>query len=159
MITHSFEPDLNNLWITNLLYYSPPLYQLSYRRFDDREWHFISCELLVHNAFVKKKRWYFTPSGRIWTSDLWITNLLYYSPPLYQLSYRRFDEREWHFISCELLVHNAFVKNKNYTSLLRAGFEPATYGLQTCFTTVHRSTNWAIEGLTIVSDISFHVNC
>ena len=70
-----------------------------------------------------------------------------------------FDDREWHFISCELLVHNAFVKKKNYTSLLRAGFEPATNGLQTCFTTAHRSTNWAIEGLTIVSDISFHVNC
>ena len=99
-------------WITSLFSYNPRLYQLSYRRFDDRHWHFISCELLVHNAFVKKKRWYFTPSSRIWTSDLWITNLFYYSPPLYQLSYRRFDDREWHFISCELLVHNAIVKKK-----------------------------------------------
>ena len=126
---------------------------------DDRECHFISCELLVHNAFVKKKKRYLNPSGRIWSSDLWITNLLYYCPPLYQLSYRRFDDHEWHFISCELLVHNAFVKKKSYTSFLRAGFEPATYGLQTCFTTVHRFTNWDIEGLTIMSDISFHVNC
>ena len=109
----------------------------------NREWLFISCELLVHNAFCQEKKLHFTPSSRIWTSDLWITNLLYYSPPLYQLSYRRFDEREWHFISCELLVHNAFVKKKN-DKLLRAGFEPATYGLQTYFTTVHRSTNWAI---------------
>ena len=69
------------------------------------------------------------------------------------------DDRECHFISCELLVHNAFVKKKKDTSLLRAGFEPATYGLQSCFTTVHRSTISAIEGLTIVSDISFYVNC
>ena len=58
-----------------------------------------------------------------------------------------------------LLVHNAFVRKKADTSLLRAGFEPATYGLQTYFTTVHRSTNWAIEGLPNVNDISFHVNC
>ena len=28
----------------------------------------------------------------------------------------------------------------------RAGFEPATYGCLTITTTVHRSTNWAIEG-------------
>ena len=127
---------------------------------DDREWLFISCELLVHNAFCQEKKLHFTTSSRIWTSDLWITNLLYYSPPLYQLSYRRFDECEWHFISCELLVHNAFVKKKNDdNSLLRVGFETATYGLQTYFTTVHRSTNWAIEGLTNVNDISFHVNC
>ena len=70
------------------------------------------------------------------------------------------DDRKWLFISCELLVHNAFVKKKKDDySLLRAGFEPATYGLQTYFTTVHRSTNWAIEGLTNVNDISFHVNC
>ena len=129
----------SDLWITNLLYYSPPLYQLSYRRFDDREWHFISCELLVHNAIVKKpekmgykfaflqstalsllddREWLFI--SWIWTSEkklhfllgLQPMDLLYYSPPLYQLSYRRFDDREWHFISCELLVHNAFVKKK-----------------------------------------------
>ena len=79
---------------------------------DDREWLFISCELLVHNAFCEVKKLHFTPSSWIWTSDLWITNLLYYSPPLYQLSYQRFDDREWYFISCELLVHNAFVKKK-----------------------------------------------
>ena len=30
--------------------------------------------------------------------------------------------------------------------LLRAGFEPATYGCLLRPTTVHRSTNWAIEG-------------
>ena len=35
-------------------------------------------------------------------------------------------------------------KKKNF--ILRAGFEPATYGFQHP-TTVHRSTNWAIEGL------------
>ena len=161
MIIHSFEPDLNQRpmdYKLTLLQSTALSTELS--KVDEREWLFISCELLVHNAFVKKKRrWLFTPSSRIWTSDLWITNLLYYSPPLYRLSYRRFDDHEWHLISCELLVHNGFVEKKNYTSFLRAGFEPATYGLQTCFTTVHRSTNWAIEGLTIVSDISFHVNC
>ena len=123
------------LRITSLLSYNPRLYQLSYRRFEERERHFIWCELLVHNAFVKKKNDdNFTPSGRIWTSDLWITNLLYYSPPLYQLSYRRFDDHEWHFISCELLVHNAFVKKKRWY------FTPSsriwTSDLQTCFTTV-----------------------
>ena len=70
------------------------------------------------------------------------------------------DDREWLFISCELLVHNAFVKKKKDDySLLRAGFEPATYGLQAYFTTAHRFTNRAIEGLTNVSNISFHVNC
>ena len=30
--------------------------------------------------------------------------------------------------------------------ILRAGFEPATYGYLMLTTTVHRSTNWAIEG-------------
>ena len=29
------------------------------------------------------------PSSRIWTSDLWISGVNNYSPPLYQLSYRR----------------------------------------------------------------------
>ena len=29
------------------------------------------------------------PSSRIWTSDLWISDANNYSPPLYQLSYRR----------------------------------------------------------------------
>ena len=113
---YNFTPSsriwTSDLWITNLLYYSPPLYQLSYGRFDDHEWHFTLCELLVHNAFCEKTKLHFIPSSRIWTSDLWITNLLYYSPPLYQLSYRRFNECEWYFISCELLVHNAFVKKK-----------------------------------------------
>ena len=37
-------------------------------------------------------------------------------------------------------------KNKKGTVLLRAGFEPATYGYQLNSSTVHRSTNWAIEG-------------
>ena len=111
-------------------------------------------ELLVHNA--KKKNTSLLLAGfepatnRLQTcfttvhrSTDWATN----------------DDHEWHFISCELLVHNGFVKKKNYTSLLRAGFEPATYGLQTYFTTAHRFTNRAIEGLTNVSNISFHVNC
>ena len=34
---------------------------------------------------------------------------------------------------------------KNMT-FLRAGFEPATYGYLILSSTVHRSTNWAIEG-------------
>ena len=99
----------SDLWITNLLYYSPPLYQLSYRRIDDHEWHFISCELVVHNGFVKKKN--YTSLLRAGFEPA-TTNLLYYSPPLYQLSYRRFDDREWYFISCELLVHNDLSRTK-----------------------------------------------
>ena len=39
-------------------------------------------------------------------------------------------------------------KQKNRKKLPRAGFEPATYGCLTTTTTVHRSTNWAIEGHT-----------
>ena len=46
------------------------------------------------HIFWKRKKWEKdTPSSRIWTSDLWITALIAnYSPPLYQLSYRRSDE-------------------------------------------------------------------
>ena len=46
-------------------------------------------------------------------------------------------------------VFKHLVKEISYTVLakiLRAGFEPATYGCLRNTTTVHRSTNWAIEG-------------
>ena len=44
---------------------------------------------------------------------------------------------------------------KNMT-FLRAGFEPATYGYLILSTTVHRSTNWAIEGfINLVFNNSF----
>ena len=39
------------------------------------------------------------------------------------------------------------MKTEYIVKFLRAGFEPATYGcLNTDRTTVHLSTNWAIEG-------------
>ena len=38
------------------------------------------------------------------------------------------------------------MKNEKNLPILRAGFEPATYGYLMLTTTVHRSTNWAIEG-------------
>ena len=37
-------------------------------------------------------------------------------------------------------------KMQKNVPILRAGFEPATYGYLVLTTTVHRSTNWAIEG-------------
>ena len=41
----------------------------------------------------------------------------------------------------------AFYFPQKKKNLPRAGFEPATYGCLSIPTTVHRSTNWAIEGL------------
>ena len=51
------------------------------------------------------------------------------------------------WIKCFPLTFSKREKNEKRI-LLRAGFEPATYGLLLWLpTTVHRSTNWAIEGL------------
>ena len=57
MITHSFEPDLNQRpmdYKLTLLQSTALPTELS--KVWRCEWHFISCELLVHNAFVKKKK-------------------------------------------------------------------------------------------------------
>ena len=44
------------------------------------------------------------PSSRIWTSDLWISDANNYSPPLYQLSYRRWCCKALHFTGSHFLL-------------------------------------------------------
>ena len=44
-----------------------------------------------------------------------------------------------------MTLYLIFQSKRKKKIVLRAGFEPATYGFQ-CTSTVHRSTSWAIEG-------------
>ena len=49
----------------------------------------------------KKK---YNPSSRIWTSDLWISAIANYSPPLYQLSYRRCYNIPWKGLGLVIVI-------------------------------------------------------
>ena len=54
---HSFELDLNQRPMDyKFAFLQSTALSTELSKVDDREWLFISCELLVHNAFVKKKK-------------------------------------------------------------------------------------------------------
>ena len=64
---------------------------LDYRGLLGKQDHSKLQSILCYMRYKKK----YNPSSRIWTSDLWISAIANYSPPLYQLSYRRCYNNDW----------------------------------------------------------------
>ena len=100
------------------------------------------------------------PSSRIWTSDLWMSlsfhrvNRANYSPPLYQLSYRRGCVYIYISRSCSHQIARIIwtKKLRSTKNIPSSRIRTSDLWISLLFwnastTTVHRSTNWAIEGL------------
>ena len=78
----------------------------------------------IFSNYTKKIFWQkFTPSNRIWTSDLWISAIVTnYSPPLYQLSYRGY--RIWVWQNLKITIRHHYVRMAEWSKALRSGRSP-----------------------------------
>ena len=151
-MTSTFQKFTNNfpssriwtsdLWIPDeMTVYSPPLYQLNYRK-DIIVWIFWFYVARHQSAALFTWNIANSPSSRIWTSDTcmdtcWDDRLQSTTLPT-ELS-KEYASMIWFFLSRLLLLSALLFTGKYYKILLRAGFEPATYGyLLSWLSTVHR---------------------
>ena len=117
-------------------------------------WSIIFLNLLFKGNKNVSPRPGIEPGPSTWQAEILTTRL---SRIVLEWSHRMFVHLKdilvdhvasWKSIHAKVSRRHAIgnMKNEKNLPILRAGFEPATYGYLVLTTTVHRSTNWAIEG-------------
>ena len=117
-------------------------------------WSIIFLNLLFEGKKNVSPRPGIEPGPSTWQAEILTTRL---SRIVLEWSHRMFVHLKdilvdhvasWKSIHAKVSRRHAIgnMKNEKNLPILRAGFEPATYGYLVLTTTVHRSTNWAIEG-------------
>ena len=117
-------------------------------------WSIIFLNLLFEGKKNVSPRPGIEPGPSTWQAEILTTRL---SRIVLEWSHRMFVHvkdilvdhvASWKSIHAKVSRRHAIgnMKNEKNLPILRAGFEPATYGYLVLTTTVHRSTNWAIEG-------------
>ena len=117
-------------------------------------WSIIIFNLICHGEKNVPPRPGIEPGPSTWQAEILTTRLSRIVLGWVQILFEHVFDRlavhvaSWENVHYKVRTHHPIgnMKIEKNIPILRAGFEPATYGYLMWTTTVHRSTNWAIEG-------------